>query len=159
MHNSTCKILTQDSLSQQSQASGSWEGRWRAASQPWKSGMLWGNGNLSALGTMPHLCVILPDWNTHGSMVACLSVLRNSIPHCRKILLPSWCCFSFLKLNFILCCCIPLFYSSLMSTHSAACLFFYFFPIHVIALIDPYVTPHREVIFANIKRQPWPSII
>lgn len=96
MHNSTCKILTQDNLSQQSQASGSWEETWRAASQPRKSFDCYGD------------CATPVCHTVRLSTVASLSVLRSYIPHCRKTLLPSWSCFSLLKLNFILYCCIPL---------------------------------------------------
>lgn len=119
MHNSTSKILTQDSLSQQSQVSGGWEGIWGAPSQPWKSfcWLLWG---------LHHICVVdlqTLKYPTHGSMVACLSVWRNwrnYIPHCSKSLLPSWNYLSLLKSNFILCCPVLPFHSSLMNIHPAA---------------------------------------
>lgn len=87
------------------------------------------HGNLlTVMGTVPHLCVMLSDWNTCGSTVACLSLLRNYIPHSRKILLPSWSCFSFWKLNFILCCHITLLYRRVPVLQPEYCLFFWFFP-------------------------------
>lgn len=116
MHNSTSKTVTQESLSQQSQASGRSEGIWGTPSQPWKS-FCW------LLWEPLHTCVVdlqTPKYSTHGPVVACPSVWRNYIPHHSKNLLPSWSYLSLLKSNFILCCPILPLHSSLMNIHPAA---------------------------------------
>lgn len=142
VHKSTCKILTQDSLSQQSQASGSWEGIWRVASQPWKSFDFYGD---YATPVCPAVRLKYP-W-LHGGLSFCLEELhspwqKNPVAFSKLFQLFE------IRLHFMLS------YSSLLQKPEEYTFcslnvvhFSFLFPIHLIPLIDPYLSLHRKLYF------------